>query len=146
MGRISLGRVFIGGLLAGVIINIGEFVLNTIVIGEEMEAAMAALNRPLVPSMIAWFVVITFGFAFVLVWTYAAIRPRFGPGVQTAICAASLCWGLGYLYPNLFFLVMNLFPRDMIILSSVWGFFEVAIAGVLGAWAYTEAPVPARNP
>ena len=139
MSRINLGRVLLGALVAGVIINVGEFILNGVLIAEEMNAAMAALNRPPVaPAMIVWFVIFSFGFAFVLVWTYAAIRPRFGPGVKTAMCAATLCWGLGYLYPNLFFFVLNLFPRDMIILTSVWGLFEVIIAGVAGAWTYTE--------
>jgi hypothetical protein len=140
MSRINLGRVVIGGLLAGVIINIGEFILNGVLIREQMDAAMAALNRPPVdPMMIVWFVLFCFGFAIVLVWTYAAIRPRFGAGVKTAVCASTLCWGLGYLYPNLFFYVMNLFPRDMIILTSVWGLIETIVAGLAGAWAYTEA-------
>lgn len=139
MSRIHLGRVLIGGLLAGVIINAGEFVLNGFLIREEMDAAMKALSRPPIdPGMIVWFVVFSFGFAIMLVWTYAAIRPRFGPGVNTAVCASLLCWGLGYLYPNLFFYVMNLFPRDIIILTSIWGMVEVVIAGVAGAWAYTE--------
>jgi hypothetical protein len=139
MGRINIGRVLIGGFVAGIIINVSEFVLNTMVVGEEMTAAMAAMNKPPIdPSMIVWFVLLSFGFGFVLVWTYAAIRPRFGPGIGTAICAASLCWGLGYLFPNLFFIVMNLFPRNMIILTTVWGLVEVVIAGIAGAWAYTE--------
>jgi hypothetical protein len=139
MSRINLGRVLIGGLLAGVIINLSEFVLNGILLEEEMNAAMAALNRPpIAPSMIIWFVIISFGFGFMLVWTYAAIRPRMGPGVKTAVCAATLCWGLGYLYPNLFFYVMNLFPRNIIILSTIWGLAEVVIAGIAGAWVYTE--------
>ena len=108
MSRINLGRVVIGGLLAGLIINVGEFILNGVLLEEEMNAAMAALNRPPVdPSMIIWFVLFSFGFAVILVWTYAAIRPRFGPGIKTAMCASTLCWGLGVLYPNLFFYVMN---------------------------------------
>jgi hypothetical protein len=145
MGRINLGRVLIGALVAGVIINISEVILNVVVIGEEkMNAAMAAINKPPVaPSMIVWFVILSFGFGFMLVWTYAAIRSRFGPGVKTALCASALCWGLGYLYPNLFMYVMNLLPRDMIVLATIWGLFEVLVAGVLGAWAYTESPVPA---
>ena len=139
MSRINLGRVLIGGLIAGFIINAGEFLLNGVLLAEEMNAAMVALNRPpIAPAMILWFVVFSFGFAFVLVWTYAAIRPRLGPGVKTAICASTLCWGLGYLYPNLFFYVMNLFPRDMIILSSIWGLVEVVIAGIAVAWVYRE--------
>ncbi len=140
MGRINLARVLIGGFIAGIIINASEFVLNTMVVEEEMTAAMAALNKPPVdPSMIIWFVIFSFGFGFILVWTYAAIRPRFGAGVQTAICASLLCWGLGYLFPNLFFIVINLFPRNLMILTTVWGLVEVVIAGIAGAWAYTEA-------
>ncbi len=42
MGRINMGRVIVGGLLAGLIVNISEFVLNTMVIGLDMEAAMKA--------------------------------------------------------------------------------------------------------
>jgi hypothetical protein len=140
MGRIDLGRVLFGGFVAGIIINISEFILNGLVIGDEMNAVMATLNKPpIAPAMIAWFILFGFGFGFVLVWTYAAIRPRFGPGVRTAICASALCWGLGYLYPNLFFLVTDLFPRNMTILTTVWGLGEVIVGGIAGAWAYTEA-------
>jgi hypothetical protein len=145
MTRINLGRVLIGGLLAGVILNIGEFIFNGVLMAEEMDSALKALNRPPVdPGMIIWFVLFTFGFGLMLVWTYAAIRPRFGAGVGTAVCAALICWGLGYLYPNLFFLVMNLFPRSIVIFGIVWGLVEVIIAGIAGAWLYSE-PVPARS-
>jgi hypothetical protein len=140
MNRINMGRVLIGGMLAGVIINIGEFILNGIIIGEEMNAAMAALNKPPIePSMIVWFVVFSFGLGVMLVWVYAAIRPRFGAGLKTAICASTLVWGLAFLYPNLFFIIMDLFPRGMLVLATVWGLIEVAIAGIAGAWLYSEA-------
>ena len=139
MARINLGRVLIGGLLAGFIINVGEFILNGFLIADEMNAAMAALNRPpIAPAMIVWFVLMSFGFGFMVVWTYAAIRPRFGPGARTAACAAAVCWGLGYLYPNVFSYVMELFPRDMIVYALVWGFVEVMVAGIAGAWVYSE--------
>jgi pimeloyl-ACP methyl ester carboxylesterase len=142
MGRISLGRVVLGGLLAGLIVNIGEFIFNALLFGEEMNQAMAALNRPPVAeSMIVWFVLFGFGLGFMLVWVYAAIRPRFGPGVRTAVCASLAVWGLAYLYPGLFFIVMNLFPRDMMLIGFVWGLGEVVVAGIAGAWLYTESTV-----
>ena len=34
---------------------------------------------------------------------------------------------------------MNMFPRQIIILTLAWGLVEVIIAGIAGAWAYTEA-------
>jgi pimeloyl-ACP methyl ester carboxylesterase len=139
MGKINLGRVLMGGLLAGLVINIGEFILNGVLLAEEMNAAMIALNKPPVDnSMIVWFVLFGFGLGFMLVWVYAAIRPRLGPGVSTASCASAVVWGLAYLYPNLFFIILDLFPRQMMIWATVWGLVELTIAGVAGAWLYTE--------
>jgi hypothetical protein len=139
MSRINLTKVIIGGLLAGLIINIGEFIFNGVLFADEMNQAMVALNKPPVAnSMVVWFLLFGFGLGVTLVWLYAAIRPRFGAGVRTAICASLAVWGLAYLYPTLFFLVMQLFPTRMLVIGTVWGLFEVAIAGVAGAWAYTE--------
>jgi hypothetical protein len=140
MGRINLGRALIGGLLAGLIINIGEFILNGVLLVEEINAAMAALNKPPIDnSMIMLFVLMGFGLGFMIVWTYAAIRPRFGAGVNTAICASTLVWGLAYLYPNLFMIIINIFPRGMMVTATVWSLGELIIAGIAGAWVYTEA-------
>jgi pimeloyl-ACP methyl ester carboxylesterase len=140
MGRINLGRALIGGLLAGLIINIGEFILNGVLLMEDMNAAMAALNKPPVDDrMIMWFVLMGFGLGFMLVWTYAAIRPRFGAGVKTAICGSTLVWGLAYLYPNLFMIITNILPRGMMVTATLWGLGELIIAGIAGAFVYKEA-------
>jgi len=140
MNRINMGRVLIGGLLAGLIVNFGEFILNGVLLAEEMNAAMAALNRPPInPGMIVWFVVFGFGLGVMLVWVYAAIRPRFGAGVKTAVCASTLVWGLAYLYPNLFMIIIGLFPQGMMVLVTIWGLVEITIAGIAGAWLYSEA-------
>jgi hypothetical protein len=140
MGRINLGRVVIGGLLAGLLINISEFILNGVVLAKDMTAAMAALNKPPIDNtMIVWFVLLAFGVGLMAVWLYAAIRPRFGPGVQTAICASLTVWGLAYVYPNLVTMIMNLLPTRLMVIATVWGLAEMVIAGIAGAWLYTEA-------
>ena len=41
MDRINITRVVMGGLLAGVVINIGEFLLIEPILGEDWRAAMA---------------------------------------------------------------------------------------------------------
>ena len=103
MGRINLGRVIVGGLLAGLVINISEYVLNTFVIAQAMAASMKAMNLPpLDTNMILCFVVLAFALGIVTIWIYAAIRPRFGPGVPTAVCAALIVWFLAYAYPSAF--------------------------------------------
>ena len=140
MGRINLGRVLVGGLLAGVVINISEFLLNGVVFADAMNDAMKAMNKPPIDnSMIIWFVLLGFGIGFMTVWIYAAIRPRMGAGPGTAVCAALVVWGLAYLYPNIFIGIMGLFPAWIMAISTVWGLVEMVIAGVAGAWLYTEA-------
>jgi pimeloyl-ACP methyl ester carboxylesterase len=139
MNRINMGRVLIGGLLAGLIINFGEFILNGVLLAEEMNEAMKALNKPPIsPGMIVWFVLFGFGLGFMLVWVYAAIRPRFGAGMKTAICASTLVWGLSSLFPNLFSIVIEIFPRGMIIFGTIWALVETNLAGIAGAWLYKE--------
>lgn len=139
MSRINMGRVIVGGLLAGLLINVSEFVLNTFVVAKDFEAAMKAMNLPPMDnSQIPYFVVFGFALGIVTVWLYAAIRPRFGPGVPTAVCAALAVWFLAYLYPTLYFLVMHVFPANTLIISVCWGLAEILVAGIAGAWAYTE--------
>jgi hypothetical protein len=140
MGSINLGRVAVGGLVAGLLINVSEFILNGVVLASDMNAAMAALNKPPVDAgMIFWFVILAFGIGFMAVWVYAAVRPRFGPGVRTAICASLVVWGLAYLYPNVSTAILGLFPTRLMIIATVWGLVEVLVAGVAGAWIYTES-------
>jgi len=139
MGRINMGRVIIGGLLAGLVINISEFVLNMFVVAADMEAAMKAMNLPpLGPSQVGCFVVLSFLLGIAAVWLYAAIRPRFGPGVATATYAALAIWFLSYAYPTAFLYVIKVFPRNVMVISVIWGLPEIVIATIAGAWAYTE--------
>jgi len=139
MGQINIGRVVAGGLLAGLIINISEFVLNGVVLARETVAAMAALNvPPMGPGVYAGFVLAGFALGITTVWLYAAIRPRFGPGIPTAVCAALFVWFLAYVYPNIFLALIHLFPRRLIAIGTIWGLPELVIAGIAGAWAYKE--------
>ena len=139
MGKINLGRVFAGGLLAGLIINIGEMILNMAIIGEAWNEAMKSLNRPPMGNeSIPYFVLLSFGLGIVMIWIYAAIRPRFGPGATTAIGAGLVTWALAYLYPSAGMLPMDLIPQNLIHYSILWGLFELPIAALAGAWLYKE--------
>ncbi len=46
MSTINMKRVALGGLAAGLVINVSETILNVPVLGGEMEAALAKLNLP----------------------------------------------------------------------------------------------------
>jgi len=139
VAKINMGRVILGGLVAGLVLNIGEFILNEPILGERWRAAMTTLNREAIGgSAIAIFVVGAFLLGIATIWTYAAIRPRLGAGPRTAICAGLLVWFFSYLYPSAGFIALDLFPTDLILIGIVWGFFELPIAAVAGAWLYKE--------
>lgn len=139
MGRINLMRVVAGGLLAGLVIDVSEFVLNIVVLGADMEAAIARLNLPPIGvSAITVFLFLGFLLGIATVWLYAAIRPRYGAGPKTALCAGSAVWFLAYAYPSAGFGAMGLFPTRLIVIGVVWGLVELLVAAVAGAWLYRE--------
>lgn len=140
MAQINMKGVVVGGLLAGLIINISEFILNMPVLGADMEAAMSALNLPPVGGgAIGVFVVGGFVMGLVLVWLYAAIRPRLGPGPKTAIVAGVVVWFLAYFWPSLGMGVMGFFPARLLTIAVVWELAEVILAALAGGWFYKEA-------
>ena len=141
VGHINMTRVVLGGLLAGLVINISEFVLNAIVLEADLNAALARMNVPPVSTnAIAVFLLMGFVLGIACVWIYAAIRPRFEPGASTAAVAGVLVWFLAYFYASIGFAVMGLFPWRMVTIAVIWGLFELVIATVAGAWVYQEAP------
>ncbi|HKP45551.1 MAG TPA: hypothetical protein VJT50_03065 [Pyrinomonadaceae bacterium] len=141
MNKINVGRAILGGLVTGLILNIGEFVLNTIVLGADMAEFFKRCGFPPEPSttFIAIAVVITFVLGIVIVFGYAAIRPRFGPGVKTAIIAALFAWIGVYLYPNVIALGLGIMPPRVAVIAMAWGLVEYIIATVAGAAVYKEA-------
>ena len=139
MGKINFGRVIAGGLLAGLIINVGEFVLNGLILDKDWEEAMRVLGKPAIAgSAIAIFLALGFVLGILMVWIYAAIRPRCGAGPKTAVCAGLIVYALGYLYPGAGQLTIGLFPIKLQLIGLAWGLVEVVLAAVAGAWLYKE--------
>ena len=140
MGNINLGRVVLGGLLAGLVLNIGEFLLNDFVVGSQMKDFMAKHNfsEPGTNFMIIA-IGLTFVMGIVIVLGYACIRPRCGAGVKTAIIAGLFAWFGVYFYCGIVNGVLFGIPMNTMIMILVWGFVQYALAAVAGAWLYKEA-------
>jgi len=72
------------------------------------------------------------------VWLYAPIRPRYGTGPKTALCAGAAVWGLGYLLASVTPLALHLFPRRLMAIGLAVGIVEVLVGTLAGAWLYRE--------
>src|SRR6266487_954480 len=73
MGNINWNRVILGGLVAGVIINIFEYVLNGVVLAKDVQAAISALGRQETVGALTKFTVWGFLVGIFAVWLYAAM-------------------------------------------------------------------------
>ena len=139
MGNINMGRVLLGGLLAGLVLNIGEILLNDLVLGAQMKEFFTRHNfaEPGTNFMIVA-VGLTFVMGVVIVLGYACIRPRLGPGLKTAIIAGLFAWFGAYLYSGTINGVLFGIPASGIALVMVWGLVQYSVAAVAGAWLYKE--------
>jgi hypothetical protein len=123
-----MGRVLGGGLLAGLLMNLGEAALHAGVLGKPA------------PKDLWMLIALTLAQGVAMVWLYAAIRPRFGPGPKTAICAGLAVWFFSavhaavYLYAGF----EGMAPDNVVWLPVAWGFVQFPLAALAGAWLYRE--------
>jgi hypothetical protein len=140
MGKINFGRAIIGGLVAGVILNVGEWVLNSMILHDEMQTFLKRCGFPQPGgNFIAIAVGITFVLGIVMILGYAAIRPRFGPGPKTAIITALFAWFGVYLYQNVIAFGLGMVPAKLVIIALGWGLMEYILATLVGAALYSES-------
>ncbi|MDQ6653569.1 MAG: hypothetical protein M3Y84_12595 [Acidobacteriota bacterium] len=139
MNNINFGRVLLGGLLAGLVLNIGEFLLNEVVLKNEMETFFSRHNfhNP-GGSFIAIAVALTFVLGIVIVLIYALIRPRLGPGPKAAIIAGLIAWFATYVYTGIINGVLLAVPSNALLIGLVWGLVEYPVGAIAGAWLYKE--------
>ena len=140
MSEINFAGVLKGGIPAGLIMTVSEFVLNEPVAGAQMTAELAARNLPPVGgAAIAVFTVITLLMGIFTIWLYAAIRPRLGPGPKTALCAGLIVWGLAYLYSAITLAVLGINSLGITVLVIAWTAVEMIVASAVGGYLYNEA-------
>jgi len=138
MGKINLARVFLGGLLAGLIINIFEYVLNGVVFASQWDAYMKVLGRQMRPGAIPFFIVSTFVAGIGVVWLYAVARPRLGAGPKTAALTGIAYWFFAYAIPDANSIAANVAPGRLTLTISLIVLVGVIIASVCGGWVYKE--------
>lgn len=142
MGKINLARVFLGGLLAGLILNIFEYVLNGVVFASQWNDFEKMLGRQMRPGAIPFFVVASFVMGVGVVWLYAAARPRLGPGAKTAAFTGLAFWIFAYAIPAADGVMANLQPGRLTAIVTLILLAGTVLASVCGAWLYKETANP----
>ncbi len=141
MTKMNVGRIVGGGLLAGLVMNVIDSAANGFMLAAQWQAGANAVNPQLLnqaarTSNVGW-VIVDFLLGIALVWTYAAIRPRFGPGPRTVMIAAVMLWIVTHLF-YASYVFMGLFPAWLIGASSLAGLVAIVAGAYVGGAIYRE--------
>jgi hypothetical protein len=141
MGKINVGRLILGGIVAGIAIDLLDYLVDGVWLAQRWADGMALLGRPGFSQVqIILFNVIGLLTGLVAVWVYVAIRPRFGAGIKTAAYAGLAVWLLTVLFPNAVFMhVAKLFPNHLTLYTTLGGLIEAVFGTVAGASVYRES-------
>ena len=146
MGKINLGRVILGGIVAGIVADVLGFLVDGVLLAPQWADGMKALARPEF-TMNQWigFNLIGLASGIFAIWLYAAIRPRYGAGPRAAVCAGVAVWVVGSLLPNAAFMgVGGLFPPNLTAMTTLGGLIEI-VAGTLAGAALYQEETPAER-
>lgn len=146
---INTSRVVLGGLAAGLVMNVIGGVVNGALLGKQMNAEMEAAVPGLAARMmngttITVNVLTEFVIGILIVWLYAAMRPRFGPGPRTAVLAGIVPWICGlFFYSG--WLLTGMMSSTTYAIVSIVALVNVIVGALVGAWLYREegAALPA---
>jgi len=140
VAKMNPGRVIQGGLLAGLVINLVCILDNVFILGPKFMAARQAgkfLLTPRFPFLPAW-VIVMFLLGLELVWLYAAVRPRFGPGPKTALTVGIVVGLLSAVPDNLANAAWGLSGRYLPFMWALERVVACAVGTLVGAWWYRE--------
>ena len=144
---INGARVALGGFVAGIILNVSGFVVQGMLLAKRMEDELVAVAPTLAgkgmdAASITGRVLTQFVIGILLVWLYAAMRPRFGAGPKTAMLAAFVIWLCGFLF-YLDWLYLGTMSVASYAIVSVVMMITLAVAAWVGGMLYKEEGVGA---
>lgn len=140
-------KVLVGGVAAGVVLIAIDLLTQSYILGDRMKADAEAFRPGITAAMssgsaIATYVITDLVVGLLLVWTYAAIRPRFGPGPRTSMIAAFLFWILGSFLTAGYMQLGIMSVRTWWMYGFIW-LITLLLASWAGARLYSEDGEPA---
>jgi hypothetical protein len=136
---LNSGKVVVGGLVAGVVGNLLDYVFQGIILKPDFEMLQQRLNLdPAAANNPVPWIIVDFVLGFLLIITYVGFRARWGPGPKTAIYAGivifvAIAAMMGALAS------IGIFTVDTYMKSSALSLVTMMCASLAGAYVYKEA-------
>jgi len=140
MGKTNWKRVFLGGLLAGVVMIVLGFATYVIYLEKLWTPGMEALglSTQMSVGLYIFVVVMALIVGILAIWLYSAIRPRYGAGAKTAVIAGIAFWIMSVLLTYISYDAMGMFPTNVLVIDGLTGLVIFVVATLVGAWVYKE--------
>ncbi len=142
MASMNRQKVIVGGVVAGIVLMVLDYVVWTYVLGPWAAGTAGAISGALADVMnskraMVGSLGVDLLFGISIVWCYAAIRPRYGAGAQTGMCAAAFVWFVSTLAYGSFYLD-RLMSIELVCVAAVAALIEFLIAAYVGCRMYSE--------
>lgn len=147
MRKIDEKRVVLGGVAAGLVLVAGGALVHRLT-GYEGAVALFSAGQDRLQGAFELFAYTTFHLSIGLpvVWLYAVLKSRFGPGPRTALRAGFVGWWLAFLVHLPFQGARGAYDSGQIggtvIATMAASAALYAVAALVGAWLYRD-PEPA---
>jgi len=141
---INTKKVIVGGLAAGLVLNVLDFIMNGYIFGDRMKTEMNAFKSGLGDAMatmtsgtIAGYVIMDFVLGMLIAYTYAAMRPRFGAGAKTSIIVALVFWVFGSIV-SVNYMMTGMMSRGLWLSFGIAYFVCLVITAMVAGALYSE--------
>ena len=128
-------RIILGGLLAGLVLNIGEAVLHGVLLGDQTTAALTTLGKDATgsPLGLTLLVLVTFAQGLTGVWLHAATK-------LPAVAIGLALWFLSAAYSATYFYAgfPGVLPDSVVWWPVAWELIEYPLAMLAGAAVYKQ--------
>jgi len=142
MSKINLSRVILGGVVAGLVIDVCEGILNGVILKQQWADVFTALGKTSDTMSVKQIIAFNlWGIAagIITVWLYAGLRPRYGAGPRTAILAGLTVWALAFGLATAVPVFFRLYPVGLGLTSVALEAIEMILAGLAGGALYKES-------
>ena len=146
MARINWGRLFLGSLIAAIIMFVTDGLIHETILKADWRALYTAL-RATEPeahgSSMVYFAIFELGRGFTAMMFYVTMRAFFGAGPKTAALAGIVGWIAFSLTGPVQFIPLGFFSNTLWLKVAVIHLIVSIIATVAGAALYKDAASPA---
>ena len=143
MARINVGRMLLGGIVAGILLFMADGFIHSKLLQEHWLAAAKAAGRSVEAhehgADMLYFVVFELLRGIGMAWVYAVFRTHFGPGPGTAVCSALTVWALMFPVFLVQLIPLGFYSTTLLTLWSLYELVPSVVAGLAAGALYKDA-------